>query len=215
MGITDHDRALGVVPYDADDHLVRATADDGRPRLAVYRPQRVEVVLGRGSRPDREIDAEACLADGVVISRRRGGGCAVVLDPGNVIVSAVLPAEGIGNNTRHFQTITRWLCAALERLGVPDVSRRGISDLALARRKIGGSCIFRTRGLLYYSTTLLVTPDLALMDRYLPHPPREPDYRAGRPHRQFVSPLHPDPWPASAEKLGQKLSELLALNALG
>jgi lipoate-protein ligase A len=54
---------------------------------------------------------------------------------------------------------------------------------------VGGACIHRTRDLLYYSTTLLCAPELALMERYLRHPPREPGYRHGRRHAEFVGSL--------------------------
>jgi lipoate-protein ligase A len=40
-----------------------------------------------------------------------------------------------------------------------------------------------------YSATLLVDPDLDLVERYLAHPPREPEYRRGRPHRDFMGRL--------------------------
>jgi lipoate-protein ligase A len=32
----------------------------------------------------------------------------------------------------------------------------------------------------------LINADLSLIDRYLKHPPREPDYRRGRSHLDFV-----------------------------
>ena len=82
---------------------------------------------------------------------------------------------------------TRRLGRRLAACGVADVRHEGVSDLAVGDRKLGGSCIWRTRGLVYYSTTLLVNPDLTLMERYLPHPPREPAYRRGRSHADFVT----------------------------
>mgnify|MGYP000753667588 CR=1 FL=1 len=50
------------------------------------------------------------------------------------------------------------------RLGV---YRDGISDLVLGDRKVGGACIYRTRGLLFYSASLLVAP---ILGRYLDAP---------------------------------------------
>jgi hypothetical protein len=37
-----------------------------------------------------------------------------------------------------------------------------------------------------YSTSILLDADVGLMERYLQHPPREPDYRRSRPHAAFV-----------------------------
>jgi len=113
----------------------------------------------------------------------------VVLDPGNVIVSVAAPMPGVGGVTSVFAACTSWVTEGLAAAGIPGVTGVGVSDLVLDDRKIGGSCIFRTRGLVYYSTTLLVAPDLSLVDRYLPHPPREPEYRRGRTHRDFLGTL--------------------------
>jgi lipoate---protein ligase len=145
------------------------------------------------------------------------------LDSGNVIVSLALPVPGIGAIKSSFATISDWLIGALADRGVPNVHQEGVSDLAVptgkagdGERKIGGSCIYRTRGLLYYSTTLLVDPDLDLVDRYLPHPPREPDYRAGRDHRRFMTSLremgHTDSAGQWAERLESRLSASLSAN---
>ena len=141
------------------------------------------------------------------ILRRRGGGCAVLLDPGNVVVSAALAARGIGDNLRHFARLSRWLIDGLDRLGIHGLRQAGISDLAVGQRKVGGACIYRSRGLLFYTASLLVAPDLERMERYLRHPPREPDYRAGRRHRDFVGAL-PLPVGTDADWLAGKLGRL-------
>jgi lipoate-protein ligase A len=187
--ITARDEALGIGSYDRDDDLIAPGAAAGEPRLRVYRPARPEVVLGRGSRPDLELRLEACRADGVPLLRRRGGGCAVVLDPGNVVVALALPARGLGDNPGHFRRVSDWLIAALEDLGAAGVAQDGISDLTQGEHKVAGACIYRARDLLFYSATLLVDPRVALMERYLRHPPREPAYRRGRSHAQFVARL--------------------------
>ena len=75
------------------------------------------------------------------------------------------------------------------RRGINGVEQSGVSDLVLSEKKIGGSCVHRTRGYLYYSTTLLVEQNMLLVERYLQHPPREPEYRQGRPHGEFMGSL--------------------------
>jgi len=202
---------LAIGAYDLDDPLLEAVAADRRPRHRVYRGDGVKVVLGRGSRPEKELKMDACREDGVAVLRRYGGGCSVVLDPGNVIVSAVLPVEGFAGNKGHFARLTGWLTAGLERAGAPGVTQRGISDLALGERKIGGACIYRTRELLLYSVTLLVEPEIGLIERYLAHPPREPDYRRGRTHSAFVTSLCREfPEVGGTEDLVQSLSRGLS-----
>lgn len=175
--------------YDLDDALLEQVRRTGRPQLRFYRVDRTLVVLGRGSKPEVEVNIEACTADRVPILRRRGGGCAVVLDPGNVIVSVALPIAGLGDNQRHMRAISAWLIETLAAIGIDGVTQDGISDLVFDGRKVSGACIYRARDLLYYSATLLVDANLARIARYLKHPPREPDYRAGRTHGDFVGRL--------------------------
>ena len=146
-------------------------------------------MLGRSGNPDLEVHVDTALGDNVPILRRHGGGCAVVLDSGNVIVSLALPIPGLASITETFVLLSTWLIEALDLVGVHGVAQQGTSDLTLADRKISGSCIYRSKGLLYYSATLLVHPDLGLVERYLKHPPREPAYRRNRPHRDFLGTL--------------------------
>ncbi|MFC1639990.1 hypothetical protein ACFL3B_04415, partial [Gemmatimonadota bacterium] len=88
--------------FDWDDDLINATRRDGQARVRVYRPDQVAVVLGRGSRPDQEVNVDTVQGDGVHLLKRRGGGCAVVLDTGNVVVSCALPLAGLGRATEAF-----------------------------------------------------------------------------------------------------------------
>ena len=182
-------KAKELPPYDADEELIASVLRGEGARARAYAYPDVAVVLGRGSKPFVELNEAAIAADGVRVLRRRGGGCAVVLDPGNAVVSVALPQPGLAGISCAFTRISDWVIAGLGRAGVPGVVQRGVSDLVLGDRKIGGSCIYRSRGLLYYSTTILVDPDLSLIDRYLKHPPREPGYRRGRTHSEFVGGL--------------------------
>ena len=194
--------------------MVEATKEDGRPRLRVCRPEQTLVVLGRGSKPGVELDLPACLNDGVPLVRRRGGGCSVVLDPGNVIVSLTLPAEGLGRNKGHFKRISSWVIAALDGAGFSGIRQLGISDLVRDDRKIAGACIYRTTGLLFYTASILAAPDVSLMERYLRHPPREPNYRRKRSHEKFVASLLDSVDPAEAEGLAVKMREYLLLKEI-
>ena len=204
--------ALHVGVYDHDDDLIAVTRGAGQAHVRVYAFDGTAVVLGRGSRPEVELHLEHCVADGVPVLRRHGGGCAVVLDPGNVVVAAALPVSGILGSRRYFDQLSAWLIEGLARTGIPGIYRDGICDLVRADQKIGGACIHRSKDLLFYSATLLVRPDLAKVERYLRHPPREPEYRRGRPHGEFMGMLA-DVWPCGeagtlAQALGGHLSAL-------
>jgi lipoate-protein ligase A len=193
-----------IAPYDLDDDLIAATLVDGQARVRVKRYQGKAVVLGRGGSPEAELHRDAIIDDGVPVLRRHGGGCAVFLDPGNVIVSVVWPLPGLGGIKNAFDEISSGLIATLADAGLPGVTQEGVSDLVLNGRKIGGSCIYRSRDLLYYSTTLLIDPELQLVERYLKQPPREPEYRRRRSHTEFMGSI--------SNSLGALAAERLALS---
>lgn len=185
----DHAPPLSITPYTEEEPLLAATRSDAQPRVQVSRPPGAVVVLGRSSQPSVELRTDHCAADAIPLQRRRGGGCAVVLDPGNVVVTATASAPGL-RIADHFARLSAWLTDGLVQAGVPGVTRQDMSDLCLGDRKIAGACMYRARDALLYSVSLLVDPDLSLLYRYLRHPPREPSYRQGRRHRDFVTTIH-------------------------
>jgi len=199
-----------ILPYSADDDLVDAVRADGRARARVYRCAELAVVLGRGSQSDLELHEEACRVDGVPVYRRRGGGCAVVIDPGNLIMVAAVPLPGLGRVRASMQRCTDWTLDLLARCGVAGIERQGVCDLAIGERKVGGASLHRASGLVTYGTTLLVKPDLDCVERYLKHPPREPEYRRGRGHREFMGSLAAlGAWAGDTGQLRERVAEVL------
>ncbi len=199
--------------WNDDDPLVARCRESGRPVVSVRPAPRLEIVLGRGSRPELELNLPAVLADGIPVRRRPGGGCAVVLDPGNLLVTVVLPVPGIGGVRAWFDRVTDWMVECLAACGVSGVARRGVSDLALADRKVSGSALHRSRGIVHYAATLLVEPRVDLVERWLAHPPREPAWRRGRPHREFMGGLAGRVSPAALAALPGTLEAALLARA--
>lgn len=214
MSERENRRQPVLAPYMHDDRLIAVVLRETIPRFRVYVHPTVAVVLGRGGDPGIELNVANITRDGIPVLKRAGGGCAVVLDPGNVIVAVALPLPGIAGIRTAFRQISDWVVAGLANLGVAGVRQRGVSDLALGERKIGGACIYRTRGLLYYASTLLVQPDLDLVDRYLQHPPREPDWRRGRQHRDFMGRLPAQVGRRGADAVAEELQSALATGHL-
>ena len=130
-------------------------------------------MLGSSSRVAEEIDLSACTALGVGVLRRPSGGLTVVLGPGCLMWSVVLPhAEAAPSIDRIHAAVLKPLAAALsEARGLP-VVRRGSSDLAIMvdgmERKVSGNAVRVRRHAVLYHGTLLDSFDLGLISRVLP-----------------------------------------------
>ncbi len=83
---------------------------------------------------------------------------------------------------------------------MPGVQYCGTSDLALGACKFSGNSARCRRDHFLYHGTLLYDFPLELIEGCLAMPPRMPEYRAGRPHRGFVTNL-----PLKIETIRQSL----------
>ena len=172
-----------------DDQVMNRCTEDHV--LSVWVPEQAMIVLGSSNNPHRECHLEACAQDRVPVLKRRGGGGAVVLHPGCVVLSLGLWVEHPYQNDRYFSWINQAVirCLRLQWPKLTQLEEKGISDLALGTRKLAGTSLFRSRNYLLYQASVLVEAGCGLMNRYLNHPGREPEYRQGRPHRDFVAGL--------------------------
>lgn len=178
-----------------DEALLEA-AHEGRLAGAVVRAWMATaptVVLGSSSRVAAEVDADACVGAGVRLVRRPSGGLTVVLGPGCLMWSVIMPhPHGSPGLEAIHAAMLEPLATALRAAGRA-VHRRGTSDLAVVdgpcERKVSGNALrVKRHGVLYHGT-LLDAFDLDLVGRVLRHPPQEPAYRAGRSHAGFIANL--------------------------
>ncbi|HYF95524.1 MAG TPA: hypothetical protein VD969_25205 [Symbiobacteriaceae bacterium] len=158
------------------------------PFIWLWEPDRVECVLGAGT-PPGDVDLTLCAASGVPVYRRRGGGGAVVLAPGTLVITAAYDAAGKQFATQWINPIAEAIVRAVVSLGVQGARVAGLGDVAIGERKILGSSLYANRRVALYQGSLLVDPDLSLIPIYLPHPSKEPEYRRGRDHLSFVTAL--------------------------
>lgn len=208
------DQELGIPLRGEEPDDILEVRRTGRPLLRLFRAEGLRVVLGHGSRVDREVHLDRIREDGVLLERRKSGGCAVVVDEGNVIVAVTLPVEGLGRTKEWFGRCANWLADGLAKLDVRDVGVKGISDIVVGDRKIAGTAVHRAKDVFTFGASLLVTADLQLLERYLPHPPREPEYRAGRSHLDFVTSLQEAAGITDVENFMEKLRGVLVLEDL-
>jgi lipoate-protein ligase A len=152
-----------------------------------WEPESTAVVLGRGNKAASEVHTIRCQNDNIPVLRRRGGGGTVVLCPGIVVISLVKRVNHEYYFKEYFQQINGYVIEALESLGMTELHQRGISDICIRDRKILGASMYRSKKLLFYTASLMVSNRVSLIERYLRHPSKEPDYRKGRSHDEFLT----------------------------
>ena len=164
--------------------------------LAFWEPREPFVVLGYANKIAREVNLAACTQAGIPVFRRCSGGGTVVQLPGGLNYSLILriaadgPLAGITSANQYIMETNRAALAAL----LPDpltdaVSVRGHTDLCLGELKFAGNSQRRRRHYLLFHGSLLLDCDLQHISELLPMPSLEPDYRAHRAHKDFLTNL--------------------------
>jgi lipoate-protein ligase A len=108
-------------------------------------------------------------------------------------------AEQLRDVTASYRWILGRVAHALK--SVADAQPVGVSDLAVSGRKVSGNSQQRKARHVLHHGTLLYAFDATRLEHYLNTPEREPAYRAGRPHGEFVTNL-----PADADALKRLLA---------
>jgi lipoate---protein ligase len=168
---------------------------DGEETLRFWEPRETFVVVGYANKIAAEVNTASCETKNIPIFRRCSGGGTVVQMPGGLNYSLILriaengPLQNITSANRFIMEKNR---AALSTLGFapPGVSVRGHTDLCLGHRKFAGNSQRRRKSFLLFHGTLLLACDLKLISDLLRMPSLEPDYRAHRPHEEFVTNLN-------------------------
>lgn len=173
-----------------DEALLLAAEDGtGGEVLRLWRQPAPAVVVGAGGSVEIDVNQDACAADGVPVVRRSSGGGTVLLDPGSLCVSVVLR---IGPGLDTIPGATAFVMGRLRAAvgsQMSDVVVAGSGDLAVGGRKLAGSAQQRKRTHLLHHASVL-GPSAETRDRiqrYLRRPEREPAYRAGRGHLDFLA----------------------------
>lgn len=163
--------------------------------LRVWHANSVFIVLGRSSKVDIEVDRAAASEWQAGIYRRISGGATIVAAPGCMFYSVILDLEK-RPHLRMLDEAHRFVMARMVKAlqaFQPEVKFDGTCDLVLRGRKVSGNAVRIGRDRMLYHGTLLLDMDVQWVGRLLKHPPREPEYRAGRDHLEFVGNLGIDP----------------------
>ncbi len=180
----------GVAENLALDEAMLIEADTGRgpPLVRFWEPGEYAVVLGASRRLRDEVHVDACRADGVSIFRRASGGGTVLIGPGTLNVSVILPdtaGPGLSAVDAAQRHVVGRLAEAIRALGPPvDVLAHG--DVVLGDRKCAGSAQRRLKSWFLVHCSILYKFAIDRIGRYLTAPQRQPDYRRGRAHHEFL-----------------------------
>jgi lipoate-protein ligase A len=153
----------------------------------VWQPDGTYIVLGRANEEELSVFSGNALKDNIRIYKRPSGGESVVLTPNMIVFSLKLYIVRLNRPRLIFEIINKHLIDSFKEIGVNNLESRGISDLSINNRKILGSSMYLKNNILFYHAVLNVKEDISIISKYLRHPKREPDYRAGRDHREFVT----------------------------
>ena len=189
LDATEPDAASNVALDEA--LLVEAEEHGGPSVLRAWELGQLAVVLGASCRLRENVRVEACRADGVEIARRSSGGGTVVIGPGALNFSVVLPIDA-DPELKSVDTAQRFVLGrtleALRKEGVP-AEMLGSGDLTIGGRKFSGSAQRRLRRHVLIHASLLYDFPLERIDAYTLPPPRRPAYRGDRSHSEFVTNL--------------------------
>ena len=187
-----------------DEALLLDAEASGQEALRLWHWPEPAVVLGAGCRLANEIDEAACRADGVPVGRRSSGGGTVMLGAGCLLFSLILRFErhpALADLHASYRFILGHIQSALA-ASVAGVAMRGTSDLAIGEHKFSGNAQQRKRTHLLHHGTLLFAFDATPIARYLKPPSRQPEYRKGRCHADFMTNL-----PATEDALRKLLRD--------
>ena len=195
------------------DQLYTIISDSEKIRWEIWQPKGIAVVIGYSQDAQKEANVFACRSDGVPIIRRRGGGGAVVLMPGVLCITIAFQSTICDSPYFFFQKINELLIDILSnQFDVKNLAYNGISDISIGGKKILGCSIFKSRNLYFYQGSLLIDPEFHRITQYLLHPTKEPDYRNGRSHIEFLTSLKKEGYEIPLPELIQTLENEFTKN---
>jgi lipoate-protein ligase A len=178
------------------DEVLLDLAENGQggETLFFWEPRDVFVVVGYANKVATEVNVAACEKRGVPVFRRCSGGGTVVQLPGGLNYGLILGIHEQGP-TRNITMANQYIMGknrdAIQKLLPHSVlTVRGHTDLCLGDLKFAGNSQRRRKKFLLFHGTLLLDCNLSLIGELLPLPSLQPDYRASRPHSEFVTNLN-------------------------
>ena len=151
------------------------------------------VVLGYSNRTRSEVNLDSCKKLAIPVLRRCSGGGTVLQGPGCLNYALLLKIHDgspLVNITKANAFIMNRNRNALNSLLDGKVLIQGHTDLTLQGVKFSGNSQRRRRQFLLFHGSFLLNLDLALVERTLQMPSKQPQYRRTRAHKDFLTNLN-------------------------
>jgi len=157
--------------------------------LRFWEPSRYFVVVGYANKAATEVNLAFCQRNTIPVLRRFTGGGTVLQGPGVLNYSLILRLEGSGalhNVSATNRFILERHHSALAALLRAPVEMQGHTDLAIGGLKFCGNAQRRRQRFLIFHGSFLLHLDIEFLERILPMPSKQPDYRVNRSHSEFL-----------------------------
>ena len=176
--------------------LEEAENENSGEVLRFWEAKKPFVVLGYSNKVSEEVNLTLCQKNHIPILRRTSGGGTVLQGPGCLNYALILKIqnhEGLKSVTQTNHFIMNKHSHALQSLTPSPVIVRGITDLAMGDLKFSGNAQRRKRRFILFHGTFLLNFKLSQIEKFLPLPPRRPEYRKNRPHKEFLTNFNVSP----------------------
>jgi lipoate-protein ligase A len=157
--------------------------------LRFWQPAQYFVVVGYSNKVATEVKLQFCDENRIPVLRRCTGGGTVLQGPGVLNYSLILRADG--PSPFHSISATNHLILKRHQAALADLLRqpvdvRGCTDLAIGGLKFCGNAQRRKKQFLIFHGSFLMALDISMVEKTLPLPSIQPDYRLNRPHASFL-----------------------------
>lgn len=178
----------------ACDEALLDGCEEGDPDeiLRFWEPRQHFVVLGYSNKVAAEVNLDSCQSLGFPVLRRCSGGGTVLQGPGCLNYALILrirEGSATANITEANAFIMNRNRNALNTLLGGEALIQGHTDLTLRGLKFSGNSQRRRRKFLLFHGSILLGLDLALVEKALRMPSKQPSYRRHRAHTDFLTNL--------------------------
>jgi lipoate-protein ligase A len=178
--------------------------EGGDEILRFWQPSNYFVVVGYANKVSSEANVAACTEKQIPILRRCSGGGTVLQGPGCLDYSLILnisaneELKSISSANRFIMERNRQAIEIEARSQKPEVriSVSGHTDLSISHQpsaisqKFSGNAQRRKKNYLLFHGTFLLHLEISQIEKFLPMPSKQPEYRRQRSHSSFLANLN-------------------------